>query len=141
MAWSQPKTNWKIEVVDGEYLGDFFNASDFNRIKNNLEHLRELAITLYEDFSIIPLGEDKKPSDYFYADEINIIEDNLAIINEHTMNRDYGINPLYSPNEVIMDIEELNRIESATLDLYEKLTTEFNGRRTLTFNFGIKEVL
>lgn len=43
MSWSTPKTDWNGETVDGVYTGDRFNAVDFNRIKNNLEYLRELA--------------------------------------------------------------------------------------------------
>ena len=34
--------------------------------------------------------------------------------------------------------KELNRLESAILDLYDKLTNEHDGRRTLTWNFGMK---
>ena len=46
MSWSAPKTDWNGETVDGVYTGDRFNAVDFNRIKNNLEYLRELAIKM-----------------------------------------------------------------------------------------------
>lgn len=58
MAWSTPKTDWNGETVDGVYIGDRFNAVDFNRIKNNLEYLRELAIKMYEEFSMLESGTD-----------------------------------------------------------------------------------
>ena len=48
MAWITPKTDWYGEVVDGVYVGDRFNASDYNRIKNNLSYLRELAVQMYK---------------------------------------------------------------------------------------------
>ena len=138
MAWSTPKTDWKGCVVAGVYTGDRFNAADFNRIKNNIEYLRELAIKMYEDFTIVSLGVDRSPKDYFYADEINSLESNLVTINARTLNRDYGAVPTYVENGGTMDFKELNRLESAILDLYERLTNESEGRRMFTWNFGMK---
>ena len=138
MAWSTPKTDWKGGVVAGVYTGDRFNAVDFNRIKNNIEYLRELAIKMYEDFTIVSLGADRIPKDYFYADEINSLESNLVTINARTLNRDYGAVPTYVENGGTMDFKELNRLESAILDLYERLTNESEGRRMFTWNFGMK---
>lgn len=138
MAWSTPKTDWNGETVDGVYIGDRFNAVDFNRIKNNLEYLRELAIKMYEEFSIQSLGSDRTPKDFFYADEINALEDNLKIINNNSLKRSYGNVPVYVDNGNTMDFKELNRLESAILDLYEKLTNEYEGRRMFTWNFGMK---
>ena len=138
MAWSTPKTDWSGEFVDGVYVGDKFNAVDFNRIKNNLAYLRELAIKMYDEFSIHSLGADRTPQDYFYADEINKLEENLVTINTNSLKRSYGEAPIYVDNGNVMDFKELNRLESATLDLYDKLTNEHDGRRTLTWNFGMK---
>mgnify|MGYP001435325268 FL=1 len=138
MAWSTPKTDWIGETVDGVYIGDRFNAVDFNRIKNNLEYLRELAIKMYEEFSIQSLGSDRTPKDFFYADEINALEDNLKTINNNSLKRSYGNVPVYVDNGNTMDFKELNRLESAILDLYEKLTNEYEGRRMFTWNFGMK---
>lgn len=139
MAWSTPKTDWFGSTdADGVYTGDRFNASDFNRIKNNLEHLHMMAIDLYEAFAIHMLGLDRAPVDYFYADEINKLEQNLELINAHTFKRNYGKPLTYYDNGNTMDFAELNRLESATLDLYDKLTNQFNGRRMFTWNFGMK---
>ncbi len=138
MSWSTPKTDWYGETVDGVYSGDRFNAEDFNRIKNNLEYLRELAIVMYDEFDIVSLGDDRTPVDYFYADEINQLEENLITINSSTLNRSYGDSPTYSDNGLSMDYTELNRLESAILDLYDRLTNEYEGRRKLTWNFGMK---
>lgn len=136
--WTTPKTDWYGTVVDGVYRGDRFNAADFNRIKNNLEYLRELAIKLYHEFTIASLGADRTPKDYFYADEINTLEQNLVTINENTLRRSYGDSPIYTDNGNTMDYRELNRLEGAILDLYDKLTNQADGRRTLTWNFGMK---
>lgn len=139
MAWETPKTNWHSSFdADGNYTGDHFNASDFNRIKNNLDYLRELAIKLYDEFTINALGSDRTPADYFYADEINRLEENLTTINNKTLRRSYGIVPTYVDNGRTMDFAELNRLESAILDLYDRLTNESEGRRMFAWNFGMK---
>ena len=142
MAWITPKTNWNGgTAADGTYIGDRFNAVDFNRIKNNLDYLRELAIKLYDEFAINDLGSDRTPADYFYADEINRLEENLTIINNNTLKRHYGTAPTYVNNGRTMDFTELNRLESAILDLYDRLTNQSEGRRKFQWNFGIKEGL
>ena len=139
MAWITPKTDWYGGTdSEGIYIGDRFNAVDFNRIKNNLEYLRELAITMYDDFAINNLGSDRTPKDYFYADEINDLEENLNTINEKSIKRSYGSTPTYYDNGNVMDFDELNRLESAILDLYDRLTNESKGRRMFTWNFGMK---
>lgn len=138
MAWKTPKTDWYGEVVDGVYVGDRFNVTDFNRIKNNLSYLRELAVKMYKEFSIASIGSDKTPSDFFYAEEINKMEQNLNTINSNTLKRSYGTTPTYSDNGNTMTFAELNRLEEATLDLYERLTNQSEGRRTLEWNFGMK---
>lgn len=139
MAWETPKTDWYGSTdSEGVYTGDRFNATDFNRIKNNLNYLRDLAITLYTEFSLVDLGNDRTPKDYFYADEINQLEENLKTLNSNTLQRAYGTAPTYNENGLTMDYTELNRLESAILDLYNRLTNESEGRRMFTWNFGMK---
>ncbi len=139
MTWETPKTDWYGSTdSDGVYTGDRFNAKDFNRIKNNLDYLRDLAITLYTEFSLVSLGDDRTPKDYFYADEINQLEENLKTLNSNTLQRAYGTAPTYNENGLTMDYTELNRLESAILDLYNRLTNESEGRRMFTWNFGMK---
>ena len=139
MAWTTSKTDLYGAVdANGVYSGDRFNAEDFNRIKNNLQCLRDLAIKIYKEFDIASVGDDKTVTDYFYADEINQLEENLNTINTHTMNLSYGATPVYMDNGNIMDFTELNRLEGATLDLYDKIKNRIEGRRMFRWNFGIK---
>ena len=109
MAWIQPKTDWHCEIIDGVYSGDRFNASDYNRIKNNLSYLHTLALSLYKSFTIQSVGNDKQVGEFFYADEINKLESNLDTINRHTVNRQYGDTPTYVDNGRTFDFNELNR--------------------------------
>lgn len=139
MAWTTPKTDWYGTTdADGVYIGDRFNAADFNRIKNNLDFLRDLAIKLYDEFSLVSLGQDRVPGDYFYADEINQLEENLVTLNANTLQRNYGTAPVYNANGNTMDFTELNRLEGAILDLYDRLNNQSEGRRMFTWNFGMK---
>lgn len=141
--WITPKTDWygNVDATTGLYVGDRFNASDFNRIKNNLTYLRDFATSLYNEFSIISVGNDKTPSDYLYADDINKIEKNIVTISQNTIKKSYGTTPTYYDNGHVMDFNELNRIEKATLDIYNNLINQYEGRRKFTFNFGMKEGL
>lgn len=137
--WLEPKTDWYGRVNDsGEYEGDRFNKDDYNRIKNNLIYLRDIAIEVWEEFDIKYVSEDKNYSDYFYADEINRLEDNLETISSKTIQKDYGQAPIYSDNSPTMDFNELNRLESAILDLYDRINNAYEGRRMFTWNFGMK---
>lgn len=138
MAWQTPKTDWYGEVIEGVYVGDRFNAVDYNRIKNNLIYLRDLATTVYESFNIETVSNDKTTADFFYADEINAMERNLDTINNNTLKRNYGTRVTFSANGNTPVYTELNRLESAILDLYDRLSNQSEGRRTLTFNFGMK---
>ncbi len=139
MSWTTPKTDWHGSTdADGVYTGDRFNAEDFNRIKNNLQYLRDIAIKLYKEFAIMSLGDDRSQGDYFYADEINLLEANLTIINEKTLNKSYGTAPTYMDNGNTMDYKELNRLEGAILSLYENIINALSGRRMFTWNFGMK---
>ena len=137
--WETPKTDWHYELdSEGLYVGDRFNATDFNRIKNNLEYLREMAIKMYDEFTIHALGTDRTTQDYFYADEINQLEENLNTINSNSIKGAYGNAPSYTANGNIMDFTELNRLEGAIFDLYDKLSNQNDGRRTFTWNLGMK---
>lgn len=138
-SWSTPKTDWYgYTDADGIYHGDRFNTEDFNRIKNNLAYLREIAITMYKEFAINDLGGDRSKEQYFYADEINRLEENIEIIASNTFNPDVGNAPLYTANGRIFDYTELNRIESLILGLYNQLLNQYRGRQMLTFNLGIR---
>lgn len=137
MAWITPKTDWHGATDEtGEYQGDRFNAADYNRIKNNIRHLRDLAVTMYVPFGITDMGRDKNSEEYAYADEIVLIENNLETVAAKTLRLDYGKKKFYTDNTSFIDYAELNRIESATLDMFNKLTNQFIGRKMLRFMFG-----
>lgn len=137
--WITPKTDWYGQTdSDGNYEGDRFNTEDFNRIKNNLAYLRELAVIMYPEFDINDLGEDRNKRQYFYADEINRLEENLKTIADKTFKMDIGTNPVFVDNGRLFNFDDLNRLEGLTLKLYDSLNNQHEGRQTLTFVLGIR---
>ena len=137
--WQTPKTDWHGERdKQGVYTGDRFNAKDFNRIHQNIQYLKEFAEKLYSDVPSIPAIRTVQVGDFVYADEINQIEDNFKRIAKFTFNRNYGSCPVYHDNDSFIDFRELNRLESAILDVYDRLNNQYNGRRTFTWAFGTR---
>lgn len=131
MAWITPKTNWAST--------DYFNIGDYNRIKNNLTWLQGMVNQVYPNISISAMGNDKTYSDYIYADEFNLFETNLNAIKNWIVSLGIGSGILYSENAPTPDYNELNRIESAILKIYDNLTGQIIGRPMLsyTLNGGI----
>lgn len=126
--WKEPKTNWSA--------ADFVNADDYNRIKNNLAVIRDLAVELYPSFDII-VNPDKGVEDYAYADEVNQLEENLETIRNRTIPvLQIGDKMTFYDNQPYIKYDELNRLESACLLLYRNLIGQAAGRQRLEFTLG-----
>ena len=129
MSWIEPKTDWTSQ--------DTFNFSDYNRIKNNIAYLRERAVKLVKPFEIQDMGDDMTPyAELFEASKFNTIEQNLETINNNAYLKDYGTKQTFYDNGVFIAYAELNRIESATLDIYNMLGRQEIGLRRLAFRLG-----
>ena len=138
--WQKPKTDWTVKYRDGVYDGDYFNVEDYNRIKNNLIHLSELANVLYPPFQIVEMGSDKRVGDYFYADEINNFEHNLEVINANTVHLNIGETVQFMPDEAVMGFSDLNRLEREILRLYNILQNSYDNRRQLAITLEQRKV-
>lgn len=128
-----PKTDWKAE--------DYFNIEDYNRIKNNLAYLKEYSLEIYNEYEIKDMGSDVTYSDLPYAEMINAIEDNLETIAKNTVNVDIGETRNYSDNDYFPNHEEIKRIESGILKIYNYLYGQYHGRNKLRFKLNMKGVL
>lgn len=149
MAWITPKTDWAIiyDDVVNRYIGDYFNVADYNRIKNNLMELKELAKLLIYPVPNFTVGADKHfpdaehpdyDNDNFFADEINKIEDGLYALDEAMPFVNFGDKQTFFDNGRFIDYNELNRIESAQLRLYNILTDSIKGKLRLAFTLGMR---
>lgn len=129
MSWIEPKTDWTSQ--------DTFNFSDYNRIKNNIAYLRERVVKLVKPFEIQDMGDDMTSyAELFDASKFNTIEQNLETINNNAYLKDYGTKQTFYDNGVFIAYAELNRIESATLDIYNMLGRQEIGLRRLAFRLG-----
>lgn len=127
--WHTPKTNWKAT--------DRFNYVDYNRIKNNLTYLYELAQEVYKQFSILDMGADIEDyTGWFTAAAFNAFESNLETINKNIFTQDYGVSQRFFDNGQFIKWDELNRIESATLQMNDLLERQKATLRKLPFRLG-----
>ena len=118
MSWTTPKTNWKVTLVDGEYTGDYFDSTDYNRIKGNIEYLAQLpdpAVT------IINMGNNKVVGDLIFPEEFNTFQYNLDLIGFAVGTR-YNNYPIFFSNGNTPTFEDLNQIESFILVLHDILS-------------------
>lgn len=128
MAWETPKTNW--------VKTDRINYQDYNRIKNNLAYLRDLAGHLYKEFDITVDPDKDKYSLWPYPSEINHLEENLEAIRGHTFPFRTGQRRTYYGNVPTIDWQELNRLESACKLIHDNLQGQATGKRRLSYRLG-----
>ena len=127
--WHTPKTNWTAN--------DRFNYVDYNRIKNNLTYLHELAQEVYKQFSIVDMGADIEDyTEWFTAAAFNAFESNLETINKNIFTQNYGVSQRFFDNGQFIKWDELNRIESATLQMNDLLERQKATLMKLPFRLG-----
>lgn len=129
MAWSTPKTDWEST--------DYYNYDDINRWKDNLHFIHEYAENLFcVTIDEATMYSTKDYTSYPLASEMNALESNLESINAATYNLDIGTTQTYSSNGYTVAYDEINRIESYTLQLYYTLKSEKSSIRRLEFRLG-----
>lgn len=130
MAWIQPKTDWVAR--------DYFNATDYNRINGNVAHLKAYLGTLFKEMEISLSEEEKTNLSLIYAREMNAIENGLSALNDGTYGLDIGESKTYKPNGKVPNFEDYNRLESATLALYEMAQVHKANLPRLALTLGQK---
>lgn len=127
--WTDPKTNWQ--------LGDKFNYSDYNRIKNNIVYLKEMSEELYLPIEFQDMGEDKTGYlENIYADEVSAFENNLESLRESTFLFDDSEVKQWYENQTAFNYEDANRIEQACLNFYNGFFMQKENRARLSFALG-----
>lgn len=138
--WIPPKTDWKISYdSEGTYQGDFFEPQDYNRIKNNVNYLRDYVKYMYAvNPEFLDLGED-----VFYGSENDLtaswwkkLQDNLEYLNAASVNLSLGDRAIFYSNEAGSLLEELIRVETISLNMYTKLVEIHNNKPRLAFRLG-----
>ena len=117
--WIKPKTNWSAD--------DFFNADDYNRIKNNLDYLYELYLPLFpnvtqQEMIAQIIGDDASASTY------TVLSHNIFLLNKDSIRWTDIEDVVYRGNKKILNYEEWNRIEKLILRFYREI---WNGYRDI----------
>ena len=136
MAWQTPKTNWKVTYdANGNYIGDYFNAEDYQRIKGNLQVLKDMADELYSGISELDIPDITAVS-FFYETVINSLERAIDAIAGGTFLSGLFETKTWYGNDDAPLAEDLNRIENACLRLHKLLPLQAQARKKLAFTLG-----
>lgn len=132
MAWIEPKTDWTSSTR--------FNIEDYNRIKNNLTYLHEIASVRVGAIEIEDMGADlvvdTDEDKSWDVNVFNAIENNLHVISNKIISADIGTRKTFYENGLFPDFAELNRIESVTLRNKNALDNLSAGLRRIPFRLG-----
>lgn len=136
--WTTPKTDW--------IATDYYNVSDYERIRDNILWLKDLAdnvvdantvITKTYTYSVPDLTEmaDKDYSDITFASVLNAIEDNFATINTNTHNIEDTRNT-FEGNSAFYIYSLLNDIEEKIVTLHDYLLSDMVSMRKTQFTLS-----
>lgn len=132
MAWIEPKTDWSS--------ASRFNIEDYNRIRNNLNYLHDVALVRIGTFEIEDMGVDlvvdMDEGKDWDVDVFNAIENNLHTISNKIINANIGTKKTFYENGLLPDFAELNRIESTMLRNKNALDNLSAGLRRIPFKLG-----
>lgn len=129
IEWKEPKTDW--------VKTDKFNIVDYNRIRGNISFLHQKLTDINMRFEIKSMGEDMSDyTGYYRADIFNAIEENVQYINSRMENKNFGESKKFFPNGAFISYEELNRLESAILDMKTSIDGIEKGIRHIPFRLG-----
>lgn len=129
--WTEPKTDWVAE--------DYFNYTDYNRIKNNIAYLRKMALEVFVDFPYSEMGDDKTSyAQYPYADEFTTMENNLESFRKNTFDFDKEDSKQWHENNLTPNYEDFNRLERACFLFYKGFKNIKNHKKFLPMRLGNK---
>ena len=115
--WTEPKTDWVIT--------DSFNFEDYNRIKNNIAYLYEMALDFYSSVQLEDMGDDKN--------NLELLRNSTFIFNNEEKKTWYA-------NEKTPDFEDFNRIERICLDYYKGLQRYRPRRLSITLGMATADL-
>ncbi len=137
MTWQTPKTDWQARYdSEGRYAGDYFNASDYVRIKNNLTVLKTKVEDLYAKKVALPDIPTATTESYYTEREINALERGVDSIRESSFDPGLPATKIWYGNSTAPLAEDYNRIESCCLRLNNMLEGQSAARRKLAFTLG-----
>jgi len=142
VSWIAPKTDWKETYSsDGTYTGDYFNLDpDYNRIKGNIQYVKDYSLKLYADFPLITMQTvtiDEIPLNTF----LNNIVNNVTLL-ETSLYKPPTDQPMktYTGGLAGWNASDLNIIEGNILKLYNAIVGQWNILNKLSYMMGVDEL-
>ena len=145
MEWIEPKTDWKVEYDEnGNYIGDYLNVKDLNRISINVSYLIEECKSLYETkgvFDDVPSYTAMIGETLYIAPLLTLVRTVRAvnrfvrskevtdIINTRVLN--------ISQDSQTPTWEFYNAVERIIKLEHEQMVKIANNKRKLKYQFGI----
>lgn len=134
--WILPKTDWYAKEDSSEpYEGDYFEAKDYQRIKNNLLCLKDIADTMWPPVPL-PSIPNVTVADYAYSNMINALERSLDALANGTFDPGIDARKTWIDNAPGPKAQDLNRIEESCLKIYETLNAQQKVLPRLAFTLG-----
>lgn len=145
MEWIEPKTDWKVEYDEnGNYIGDYVNVEDLNRMSSNLNYLKKECMNIYETNGLFD------PEDYFFVkigEPLNrnfllVISYEIQIINRFVRSVevkniiDTGVLSI-SRSQTTPTWEFYNAVEQIMKLEHEQMLKTVNNKRKLKYRLGI----
>ncbi len=138
MAWQEPKIDWAARYdTDGNYIGDYFNVNDYQRIKGNLEYLAGLAEMLCVAPEALNIPAVTTAS-FGLASSINALETSFDKLLACVFDPGIAARKTWVGNAAGPAAADLNRIEHSCQQLYDVLTQQAAARRVLSFTLGLE---
>lgn len=146
MEWIEPKTDWKVEYDEnGNYIGDYVNAEDVNRMINNLKNIAaQIRQILFSNhvFEVEYLPDvirgDILNRVYFKSlqDTIGSMSDYIYDIEATKLFNQYIANTV-DDTVMLPTWEWYNAVERITKMLDNDIKRIQNDKRKLKYQFGI----
>ncbi len=137
--WLTPKTDWQVRLdSNGNYIGDYFEAKDYQRIKGNLQFLIEIAQSVFTPFQS-PEIPDVTETSFAYVSYINALEQTLEAMRYNSFDPGIGETKTWYGNSATPTFEDLNRIERACLLFYNLFEAQIDTLKKLSFEMGGSE--
>lgn len=147
MEWIEPKTDWKVEYDEnGNYIGDYVNAEDLNRITRNLTYLIMECKKLYETNDSFDTTENLPLVLVNIGEPLDLnlllsIVYNIRVINNYVHSTEVV-------NIVDTGVLKISRIQTPTWEFYnaveqimklehEQMIKTVNDKRKLKYRLGI----
>jgi len=127
MAYVTPKTDWRVNISGGVYIGDFLNATDYARICDNITFLAQLISTSYGVTITLDTMPSRSVNSIPYAADFNAIESNIQkLCNALIIPDAWTGQKTWYANRAAPMVEDWNRWEATILALKNRVDYDAN---------------